>query len=158
MFYLMTLNTFYLWLYGIKHMVKNHSDRLRGNLLPHHGLPFPISSKGFVYVHHPTDRIPHTTAFVTPSVEHCSSSSSSTSSCCCCIISSSTIMFYQEFLFFIFYFFLIYRKLREDVPSKILVNLCVALFAVNFIFVFGMKDYTFNDKLACKVLQSTQNV
>ena len=30
------LNTFYLWLYGIRHMVKDHSD----------GLFFPISSKG----------------------------------------------------------------------------------------------------------------
>ena len=30
----------------------------------------PISSKGFFYMHHPTDRITHTTAFVTPVVEH----------------------------------------------------------------------------------------
>ena len=29
-----TLNTFYLWLYGIGHMVKDHSDSKRGNLLP----------------------------------------------------------------------------------------------------------------------------
>ena len=29
-------NTFYLQLYGVRHMVKNHSDRKRGNpLLPH---------------------------------------------------------------------------------------------------------------------------
>ena len=42
MFYL----TFYLWLYGIRHMVKDHSDSERGNpLLPHWQL-FPISSKG----------------------------------------------------------------------------------------------------------------
>ena len=41
-----TLNTFYLWLYGITHMVKDHSDNERGNLLPPHGLLFPISSKG----------------------------------------------------------------------------------------------------------------
>ena len=41
------LNTFYLWLYGIKHMLKNHSGSERGNLLPPlHGLFFPISSKG----------------------------------------------------------------------------------------------------------------
>ena len=39
------LNTFYLRLYGIGHMVKYHSDSKRGNLLPH-GLLFPISSKG----------------------------------------------------------------------------------------------------------------
>ena len=40
------LNTFYLRLYGIGHMVNNHSDSERGNLLPPHGLLFPISSKG----------------------------------------------------------------------------------------------------------------
>ena len=62
-------NTFYLWLYGVRHMVKDHSDSERGNLLPPHGLLFSISSKVF-YMHHPTDRIAHTTAFVTPVVEH----------------------------------------------------------------------------------------
>ena len=40
------LNTFYLQLYGVKHMVKDHSDSERGNPLPPHGLLFPISSKG----------------------------------------------------------------------------------------------------------------
>ena len=39
------LNTFYLRLYGVKHMVKDHSDSERGNPLPPHGLLFPISSK-----------------------------------------------------------------------------------------------------------------
>ena len=38
------LNTFYIRLYGVKHMVKDHSDSERGNLLPPHGLLFPISS------------------------------------------------------------------------------------------------------------------
>ena len=41
-----TLNTFYLRLYGVRHMVKDHSDSERGNLLLPHGLLFPISSKG----------------------------------------------------------------------------------------------------------------
>ena len=40
------LNTFYLRLYGVEHMVKDHSDSERGNLLPPHRLLFPISSKG----------------------------------------------------------------------------------------------------------------
>ena len=40
------LNTFYLWLYGIRHMVKDHSDSERGNPLQPHGLLFPINSKG----------------------------------------------------------------------------------------------------------------
>ena len=33
------LNIFYLRLYGVRHMVKDHSDNERGN-------PLPISSKG----------------------------------------------------------------------------------------------------------------
>ena len=71
MFYLTTHSThFILRLYGVGHMVKNHSDSERGNLLPPHGLLFPISSKGSFFMHHPTDRIAHTTAFVTPVVEH----------------------------------------------------------------------------------------
>ena len=40
------LNTFYLRLYGVEHMVKDHSDSERGNLLPPHRLLFPINSKG----------------------------------------------------------------------------------------------------------------
>ena len=51
-------------------MVKDHSDSERGNLLPPHGLLFPINNQGFFYMHHPTDRMAHTTAFITPVVEH----------------------------------------------------------------------------------------
>ena len=52
-------------------MVNDHSDSERGNLLPPHGLLFPISSKGsFICMHHPKDRITHTTPFVTTVVEH----------------------------------------------------------------------------------------
>ena len=40
------LNTFYLWLYGIRHMVKDHSDSEKGNPLSPHSLLFPINSKG----------------------------------------------------------------------------------------------------------------
>ena len=39
-------NTFYLRLYGVRHMVKDNSDSERGNPLPPHGLLVPISSKG----------------------------------------------------------------------------------------------------------------
>ena len=63
------LNTFYLWLYGVRHKVKDQSDSERGNPLPPHGLLFPISSKLF-YIHHLTGRITHTMAFVTLVVEH----------------------------------------------------------------------------------------
>ena len=43
------LNTFYLRLHGVRHMVKDHSDSERGNPLPtgNMGLLFPISSIGF---------------------------------------------------------------------------------------------------------------
>ena len=40
------LNTFYFRLYGVGHMVKDHSDSERGHPLPPHGLLFPINSKG----------------------------------------------------------------------------------------------------------------
>ena len=40
------LNTFYLRLYGVRHMVKDHSDSERGNPLPPYGLLFQITSKG----------------------------------------------------------------------------------------------------------------
>ena len=38
------LNTFYLRLYGIGKLVKDHSDSERGNPLPPHELLFPIIS------------------------------------------------------------------------------------------------------------------
>ena len=41
-----TLNTFYLWLFCVRHMIKDHSDSEKGNLLPPHRLLFLISSKG----------------------------------------------------------------------------------------------------------------
>ena len=56
-----TLNTFYLRLYDVRHMFNDHSDSERGN---------PLPQQGFFYMHHPTDRITHTTVFVTPVVEH----------------------------------------------------------------------------------------
>ena len=39
------LNTFSLGLYGVGHMVKDHSDSEKGNPLPPHGLLFSIGSK-----------------------------------------------------------------------------------------------------------------
>ena len=40
------LITFHLRLYGVGHMVKDHSDSETRNPLPPHGLFFPINSKG----------------------------------------------------------------------------------------------------------------
>ena len=40
------LNIFYLRLYGVRHMVKDHSDSEKGNPLPPHRLLFPFNSKG----------------------------------------------------------------------------------------------------------------
>ena len=41
------LNTFYLRLYGVRHMVNDHSDSEKGNPLPPHRLLFPTNSKGY---------------------------------------------------------------------------------------------------------------
>ena len=47
MLYLTTHSThFYLRLYGVRHMVKDHSDSEKGNLLPPHRLLLSINSKG----------------------------------------------------------------------------------------------------------------
>ena len=43
-----TLNTFYLRLYGVRHMVKDHTDSKRGNPLLPRGLHFPISKVFFI--------------------------------------------------------------------------------------------------------------
>ena len=40
------LNTFYLRLYCVRHMVKDHSDSEKGNPLPPHRLLLSINSKG----------------------------------------------------------------------------------------------------------------
>ena len=40
------LNTFYLRLYGVRHMVKDHFDSEKRNPLPPHWLLLSISSKG----------------------------------------------------------------------------------------------------------------
>ena len=40
------LNTFHLRLYGVRHMVKDHSDSEKGNPLPPHRLLLSINSKG----------------------------------------------------------------------------------------------------------------
>ena len=45
MFYLTTHSTHFRF-YGVRHMVKDHSDSERENPLPPDGLLFPISSKG----------------------------------------------------------------------------------------------------------------
>ena len=55
------LNTFYLWLYGVRLMVKDNSDSERK-----HVAATTISQKaGVLYMHHPIDRIAHTTACYT---------------------------------------------------------------------------------------------
>ena len=64
-FYLMMHSThFYVRLFGVWYVVKDHSEVRKENPLPPHGLLFPISSKeSFICT------IPQT-AFVTPVVEH----------------------------------------------------------------------------------------
>ena len=43
------LNTFYLRLYGVRHMFKDHSDREKGNLLPPHRLLFLLTARVLLY-------------------------------------------------------------------------------------------------------------
>ena len=53
------LNTFYLRLYGVEHMVKDHSDSERGNLLPPHRLLFRLAARVLLYASsHRQDVIP----------------------------------------------------------------------------------------------------
>ena len=49
-------------------MVRDYYDSENGNPIPPHMLLFPISSNVF-YMHHPTNRIARTTAFVTSLVK-----------------------------------------------------------------------------------------
>ena len=49
-----TLNTFYLRLYGVRHMVKDHSGREKGNLLSSHRLLFQLTARVLLYA--PTHR------------------------------------------------------------------------------------------------------
>ena len=67
MFYLTTHSTHFIYGY----MASDHSDSERGNPLPPHRILFPINSKGYFICTIPTDRIAHTTAFVTPVVCVC---------------------------------------------------------------------------------------
>ena len=60
MFYLTTHSTHFIYDYMASDIVNDLSDTGRENPLPPHGLLFPIISNGFFYMHHPTDRIPHT--------------------------------------------------------------------------------------------------
>ena len=66
------LNTFYLCLYGVGHMVKDHSDSERvreETCCCHMGYSFQLAARVLLYASS-TDRITHTTVFVTPVVEH----------------------------------------------------------------------------------------
>ena len=53
------LNTFYLRLYGVRHMVKDHSDSEKGNPPAPHRLLFPINSKNYFIC-----TIPHTGSYI----------------------------------------------------------------------------------------------
>ena len=66
------LNTFYLRLIGVRHMVKDHSDSERGNLLPPHGLLFSINSKGsfICTMHYPQTGLHIQQPFLTRVMEH----------------------------------------------------------------------------------------
>ena len=70
MFYLATHSTHcILRLYGVGHMVKDHSD---SEMKPAAATWATLSDyqQGFFSMHHPTDMVAHTTVFVTPVMEH----------------------------------------------------------------------------------------
>ena len=69
MFYLTTHSTFYLPSYGVGYIVKNNLDSERENPLPTLQNLLRLAAM-VLYMHHPSDMIVHTMAFVTPAVEH----------------------------------------------------------------------------------------
>ena len=70
MFYLTTqLNTFNLRLYGVGHMVKDHSQREKKPAAVTWATLSEQQQRLF-YMHHETGRLAHTMIFVTPVVEH----------------------------------------------------------------------------------------
>ena len=68
MFYLTTYSTHFIYGYRASD-IEDHSDSEKGNPLPPYRLLLSINSKGSFICTIP-DRITHTTAFVTPVVEH----------------------------------------------------------------------------------------
>ena len=61
------LNTFYLQLYGVGHMVKDHSDSERGNLLCHIGYSFRLTARVLLYApFHRQDSTYHSLCYNTP--------------------------------------------------------------------------------------------
>ena len=48
-------------IYGVGHVVRNHSDSEREEILCHHMGYFSDEQQGFFYMRNPTDRIAHTT-------------------------------------------------------------------------------------------------
>ena len=72
MFYLTTHSTHFIYGYMASDiiMLKYHTDSERGKPAAATWATLSDYQQGFFYMHHPTDRIAHTTAFVTPVVEH----------------------------------------------------------------------------------------
>ena len=61
-------NTFYLRLYGVGHMVKDHSDNEDSHCRHYIGYSFRLAARVILYT--PSHRIAHTTVFATTIVEH----------------------------------------------------------------------------------------
>ena len=70
MFYLTTHSTHFIYGYMASDIWLRTILIMRKETRCHHiGYSFRLA-EGFFYMYHPTDRIAHTTAFVTPVVEH----------------------------------------------------------------------------------------
>ena len=68
-----TLNTFYLWLYDIRHMVKNHSDRERETHPHYMGYSFRLAARILFYASsHRWDDTYHSLCYTSMSYPLCS--------------------------------------------------------------------------------------
>ena len=71
MFYLTTHSTHFIYGYMASDIWLRTILIVRKETCCRHiGYSFRLKKQGLFYMHHPTDRIIHTTAFVTPVVEH----------------------------------------------------------------------------------------
>ena len=70
MFYLTTHSTHYLLLYGVRHMVEDHSDSNRGNPLLPHGLLFTMMVEVHSDSHRGNPLLPHGLLFTMMVEEH----------------------------------------------------------------------------------------
>ena len=63
----LTMHSTHLWLYGAGHVIKDHSAREETHCSHYMGYSFTLAARVLLYT---PDSIAHTTAFLTPVMEH----------------------------------------------------------------------------------------